>query len=202
MANISSNQSWFDSEMANELRTLFYNQYYSNTSALNFLNGQMRAQIKNPVGFSPTALAALKAQATDTTATQFAHAQQAVNARNLATGSADLPSGVAAQLNAGTAQAAASQNASEQQQIALENEQLKNNNYWKAVQTEGGVAAGYNPGGYIADSLDASAGVGPLAEAATKVNQSGFGSQLEGSIASGLGSFITGANNPASPTIL
>lgn len=194
MANVSSNQSWWDSEMANELRSLFYNQYYSNTSALNFLNGRMRSMIAHPTGFSPEALAALKAQATDTTATQFAHAQQAVNARNLATGSADLPSGVAAQLNAGTAQAAASQNASEQQQIALENEQLKNNNYWKAVQTEGGVASAYNPGGYIADSLDASAGVGPLANAATNVNNSSFGHELGGSIAQGLGGLITGQN--------
>lgn len=199
MANLASNQSWWDSEMANELRSLFYQQYYKNTSALNFLNGQMRAQIAHPQGFSPAALTAMRTGATDTTATQFQHAQQALNQREMATGGADLPSGVNAQLNAGLAAQDAAANSQQQQQITLANEEQRQNNYWNAVKTEGNVAQAYNPGGYIADSLDASAGVGPLVDQATKVNQSGFGSQLEGSVAKGLGSFLTSSAVPLFP---
>src|SRR6185437_12491610 len=120
----------------------------------------------------------------------FQNAQAGLNEQEFTKGGLDLPSGVNAQLDASLQAQRAQQQAGEENQITLANEEQRQQNYWNAVKTEGGVADAYNPGGYIADSLNASAGVGGLADAATKANQSGFGSQLEGSIASGLGNFI------------
>lgn len=181
--------------MASELRSLFYRQYYSQTAKLAFLNNQMRTAISNPQGFSPQALAALRATATDTIATNFQHAQAALNEREAQTGGLDLPSGVNAQLAEGLYAQEAQQQAAAHNQIELQNEDLKNQNYWRAVQTLSGVAQQEAPERYLSGALDASAGVGSLADAATKANQSGFGSQLEGSIASGLGSELTGGNS-------
>lgn len=181
--------------MANELRSLFYKQYYAQQGKLNFLNTQMRAAISNPQGFSPQALAALRATATDSIATNFQHSQAALNEREAQTGGLNLPSGVNAQLAEGLYAQEAEQQASAQNQISLQNEDVRNQNYWKAVATLSGVAQQEAPERYLSGALDASAGVGALADAATKANQSSFGAQLEGGIASGLGSELTGGNS-------
>lgn len=200
MANLASNQSWWNSEMANELRSLFYNQYYKNTSALDFLNGKMRAMVNNPTGYSPAALAAMRTGATENASNEFSHAQQALNAQEMAHGGEDLPSGVNAQLNAGLYAQEAAQKANAENQITLANEDQRQNNYWRGVQGLDTVAEQRNPNALLGESLNASAGVGGLVNAATNVNNSGFGHMLEGSIAQGLGSELTGGNSTGSGT--
>lgn len=187
--------------MANELRSIFYKQYYGQTAKLNFLNGQMRAMISNPTGFSPAALAAARANATDTLAGDFQHAQAALNEREAQTGGLNLPSGVNAQLAEGLYAQEAQQQAAAQNQITLENEQQKQGNYWRAIDTLGGVASAENPMGYLGGEINTSGQVGELANAATNSNNSGFGHQLEGSIASGLGSELTGGNSTGKASV-
>lgn len=201
MANVSSNQSWFDSEMANELRQLFYDQFGRQQNALNFLNSQAKAMVTNPTGFSPAALAALRAQSTDTVAGNFQNAQKALQEHEAQTGGSLLPSGVNANLDAGLYAKEAQAQAQGENEITLQNEDLKNQNYWRALGVLSGDAAAQNPQSYLSGSLDASAGVGSLADAATKANQSGFGSQLESGIASGLGRELTGGNSTGAASV-
>src|SRR5207302_1468543 len=106
---------------------------------------KLQPYINNPQGMSAKALAAARTGATDTLSNQYAQAQEALNARELVTGGKDLPSGVNSQLNASLLNSEAADKAAAQNNITLQNEQMKQTNLWNAFQTLSGNAAQLNP---------------------------------------------------------
>jgi hypothetical protein len=170
-----------------QLQQAFSTQFASNRGVLNFLNGKLTDAVNNPQGMSPEALAAARTNATQTTAQDYAHASQAVNGQIAARGGSTLPSGVTAQIEGGLAQGAANENSSQQNDITLQNEQMRQQNYWKAVGGLNGVAEEYNPTGF-ASSTDSAAGtVAGLSEANTQASNSGWFNQFMGGLGGGLG---------------
>lgn len=174
------------------LQKNYSQQFAQQSGILSFLQGQLEPMIKNPQGFSPTALTALRTSATDTNATQYGNASTALNDQLAARGGAtDLPSGVDAQLRAGLAEAGAKTQAASQNDITLQDAQLKQQNYWNAVNALSGNAAQFNPTGY---ANSANAGTDSTANIGTAFKNS-QSSQLLGAlggIAGGVGSAVGG----------
>jgi hypothetical protein len=119
--------------------------------------------IDNPKGYDPTALAAMRTQATEGTAQSYAQSEKALNNTIAARGGSQLPSGVEAQLQAENANESAAQNASSQLNITQADANLKQQNYWSAVNALSGNAAQYNPTGYANSANSGSSTVGDLA---------------------------------------
>ena len=61
------------------LQGIFSQQYAQQSANLQFLNGQLEPEIKNPTGYTPTQLANLRTNATDTNSEQYQNAEQALN---------------------------------------------------------------------------------------------------------------------------
>jgi hypothetical protein len=101
-------------------------------------------------GFTPAEDAAMRSAATQGTAANYAAASRAVNA-NLAAkgGDAFLPSGAATQVNSQVAQAAASQQSSENLGITQAGYAQGLSNFNNASKVMGGVADTLNPAGYL-----------------------------------------------------
>ncbi len=148
---------------------------------LNFLTNTLQSGITNPQGYSPETLAAMHTQATEAGAQNTKNVMQAVNEKFATqTGADSLPSGVQEQVQSQAATAIANNEAQQQLGITQANGQLQNDNKWKAVQAEEGVAGLENPEG-IANSATGSAGtVSNLSEAVTRANGPGIGSILGG----------------------
>lgn len=184
-----------------QLQQAFQAQFGQNRSVLNFLNGKLTAAINNPQGMSPEALAAARTNAAQTTAEDYAHAQQAVNGQIAARGGSTLPSGVAAQIQGQLAQGAANENTQGQNQITLANEQMRQQNYWNAVSGLSGVAQGYNPNGYAGEANSGASTVASLSQANSAAENAGAFNQFMGGLGGGLGrglsSFATGGLSEA-----
>jgi hypothetical protein len=165
-------QETAQANFTNQLMGTFNTQFQNQSNILSFLNSKMQPLINNPQGFSPSALAAMRTQATEGTATDFSNAQKATNAAIAARGGNGLPSGVDAQLTAQNANAGAAENAGAQNQITLANEQQKQNNYWNAVNAENGIQAAYNPLGYAGGAQNGGSVVSGLGSAYKQSQQS------------------------------
>ena len=159
--------------------------------------GRLKPMINNPTGYSPAALAAMRAQATDTIAMNFQHAQQALGEHEAQTGGNNLPSGVNAQLDADLYAQEAEQQAGAANNITLQNENLKQQNYWAAINALSGNAAQVNPLGYAQSANQGGDAAASLSEANTRANNSGFlhdvGSAFGSEIGSGAGGALFGA---------
>lgn len=164
----------------NQLRSAFTKQFGQQSKVLDFLNQKLTSQVNNPTGFGAPALAAMRTGATEQSARDFAHAQQATNAAQAARGGSQLPSGVSAQLAAQNANAGAAENTSAQTGITLADENQKQSNYWNAVSGLNGVSQGYNPSGFGGLFNQGSGNVGQLGEAYNQTQQSQLMSTLGG----------------------
>jgi hypothetical protein len=186
-----ANSAAFQKTLTDTFKTQFANQ----TDILNKLNGVFSNVISNPAGFSAPLLAALNTNNAETVGKDYAHAKQAyaetVAARNGGRGDSGLPSGVDEQIQAQIGSSAAQEEASGTRQIAIANEQQRQQNWWQALTGEEGVAQAENPLGYSQtanQSADATANIG------NAFNQSkgpGFWSVL-GGIAGGAGTAAAG----------
>lgn len=176
-----------------QLQNVFNAQYLNQRNVLAFLQNRLKPQVSNPQGFAPAALAAMRAQATDTIATNFQHAEQALNAKEQTQGGADLPSGVNAQLDAALLAQEQEQQAAASNNITLQNEQQRQANYWRAVGALSGNASQENPLGYAEAANGGSGANAALSEANTQANKSGFG----GSFANAAGADVAGAATSA-----
>lgn len=195
MSNLASNQSWWDSNMAKQLFSLFQGQFQNSRPAYNFLLSRMQNGITHPQGYSPAALAAARTGAIDNTSREFSNEQRALNEQEMTHGGADLPSGVNAQVNAGLGAAEAAQKANAENQITMANEDLKNQNYWKSVEGyDTAVNQAYRPYEDLNAAESFTGAVPGAVQAANEANKGGFGAELQGSIAQGLGGLITGQN--------
>lgn len=200
---LQNQQTEQDMNFASQLQSVFQQQFSTQQTALNYLNGQMQTITNNPQGYSPAALAAMRTSATDQLSTQYQSAQQALNAQQFASGSRDLPSGVNSQLSASLLNSEATDKAAAQNNITVQNANLANQNFWNATNVENGVAAEENPQSYAAAATGSSAAGSSAANAVaadsnanTNANSNSFGGALAkgfgSTLGSGLGTILTG----------
>jgi len=185
-------QEQAQANFTNTLMQSYKQQFGQQSQILSFLTGKLQPMINNPTGFSPEALTAMRTGATENTATSYGQAEQALHAQEAARGGNGLPSGVDAQLEAENANQGAALNAQSQNQITLQNEQLKQQNYWNAVNALSGNAAQYNPTGYAGQATSGSEAVGNLGTAYKNSQSSQLLGAL-GGIAGGAGTALAGA---------
>jgi len=170
------------------LQGIFANNNANQQQQLNFLNSKLQSAITNPQGYSPQTLAAMRTQATEAAATQNAQVNQAVNSKFAGeTGATSLPSGVQEQIQAQTANAAEQGLNNAQLGITEQNGQLQNENQWKAIQGEEGVAGMENPEGMAGAANQGAGEVSNLSQAVTQANGPTIGSILGGVFGSGIG---------------
>lgn len=181
-------QAAFSAQLAN----VFQKQFAQQSDVLNFLKGALEPQITNPTGYSDQALAAMRTSATQNISSQYDNAQRALQNQNFINGSRDLPSGVQDMQMGALKQGEASDTASAQNTITLNNENLKQSNYWNAIGAlSGGVASQYNPLGYAGASTGAANSVAGLSEAYKNSQSSQLLGAL-GGVAGGAGAAFGG----------
>lgn len=176
---------------SNTLQQIFTKQYGQQSAILNFLTNKLEPQIENPQGYSDTALNSMRTSATDQIATQYQNAQKALQNQQFENGGENLPSGVNEMQTGALRMGQASDTAAAQNQITQQNEQLKEQNYWNAVDALSGNASQYNPQSYAGASTSAGNSVAGLSQAYTASNQSQLLGAL-GGIAGGAGSALAG----------
>jgi hypothetical protein len=128
------------------LTSAFKTQFGQNQDLYNFLSGSLKSQINNPQGYGDQALTAMRTGATDTIASQYQNAQKALQNRQFTAGGENLPSGVNAMQTGALAQGQASDTAGAQNNITLQDQNLKQQNYWNAISGLNGVNQGNNAG--------------------------------------------------------
>ncbi len=203
----TQNQNAFDTQ----LMALFNKQYASQTSTLQYLQGQLKpivAQSEAGEGMSPAALTAMRTSATDSISSGFQSAQQALNEQESGQmgGTNILPSGARAQLTAGLLSSEAQTKASTANQITEFNQNLATSNLWNAFNVLNGTAAQMNPLGYASSATSGSGSVAGLSSAQsslqnsiTTANNSGFFGSLANSLGSNIGGGISGSIGTALP---
>ena len=144
--NLSNEQAAFYKTLTNNYNTQFAGQ----SSILNSLKNAFTpilAAGPGQQGFTAPELAAMRTQAADTTAQAYAQARQAVNEKvaEAGGGNAYLPSGAAAQSNAGLASQAAQANAAQQNQITQQNYGQGLKNFQLAASALSGTAGLFDP---------------------------------------------------------
>lgn len=176
-------QEQAQANFTNTLMGSYKKQFAQQSSILSFLTNKLQPMIDNPRGYDPTALAAMRTQATEGTAQSYAQSEKALNNTLAARGGSQLPSGVEAQLQAENANESAAQNSASQLNITQADANLKQQNYWSAVNALSGNAAQYNPTGY---ANSANSGTSATADigSAYKSSQS---SQLLGALGGAVG---------------
>lgn len=180
------------SAFTKQLMSTFSTQFANQQGILNFINGKMTSMVNNPTGFTPTTLAAMGTQNVEGAATSFENAEKASNEAEAAQGGNGLPSGVKAQITAQNANAGATQEAQGENEIALENAQQQQNNYWSALNVLNGTASQENPLGYAS----ASTGSGEATANEGTAYKNSQSSQLLGALgglAGGAGTALAGA---------
>lgn len=171
-----------------QLQNAFTSNNAAQQNQLNFLNQKLQSAIANPQGYSPSTLAAMRAQANDSVAAENQNVERNVNSSFAAKGGAEaLPSGVQAQINAGVGEAAAQAGNAAQQNITEQNANLQNQNQQNAIQQEMGVAGLENPEGMASSENQAAGTVSNLSQAVTAANGPGIGSILGSVAGSALG---------------
>lgn len=171
-----------------QLQNAFQTNNAAQQNQLSFLNTKMQDAINNPQGYNAQTLASMRAGANDRVAAENQNVQRSVQAKQMTQGGADaLPSGVNSQISAAVASQAAQAGNQAQQNITEQNESLKNQNMWKAVQTEDAVAGQENPEGMAGEENGAANSVTGLSGAVTQSSGPTFGSILGGVVGAGLG---------------
>jgi len=152
-----------------QLMTIFNQQFAKQSQLLTYLQGKLQPMINNPTGYAPDALAAMRTSATDTLSQQYQNAQAALNNQQLQkNGGSDLPSGAQEQLDAALLQSEATDKANAQNTITMNDANLKQSNYWNALNVlNGQTAQQYNPLGYASAATSGSEAVANLSQAYT-----------------------------------
>lgn len=184
-------QEQAQANFTNTLMGSYKKQFAQQSGILSFLTGKLQPMIDNPTGYDPASLTAMRTQATEGTAQSYAQSQKALQNVEAARGGSQLPSGVEAQLNAENANQAAAQGASAQLGITQADANLKQQNYWSAVNALSGNAAQYNPTGY-ANSANSGTEATSNIGTAYKNSQSSQLLGALGGIAGGVGSAVGG----------
>lgn len=186
-------QSTFDSQ----LMGLFTQQFGKQSAVNNYLQPKMQAIVDaGGQGYDPTTLTAMRTSVTDADSTAFQNAQKTLNAQTFANGSRMLPSGATDQLNKALLQSEAADKAADQNNITLQDANVKQANYWNAVNELNGVASSYNPQSYASAATSGSGAVSSLSQANTAAAGPGIGAIL-GGVAGSVGASMFGAAGKA-----
>ena len=173
-----------------KLMNIFSTQFANQQSTLNYLKGVLTPMINNPTGYSAAALAAMRTGATDQLSTAYQNAQKAnQNVEAVRSGDLASGSGVNAQINASLLNSEATDKANAQNNITLQDENLKESNYWNAINGLNGIAAENNPLGYAQTATQGAGAVANLSQAVTASDQS----QLLGALGGAVGGALSGA---------
>lgn len=174
-----------------QLQQIFQAQYQDQHEVLQFLQGALKPMIENPTGYSPDALASMKTNAVDTISSQYDKAQAALN-NNFSNVDPSTTSGVRDMQEGSLKSAQAADTAGALNTISLNNENLKQQNYWNAMNVlSGNVASQFNPTGYAGAETNA-ANSTVNAGSAFKASQSSQLLGALGGIAGGVGTAIAG----------
>lgn len=178
-----------------QLVSIFSQQYQNQTGILNYLKGKMQPIIDaGGQGYSPEALTALRTGASDQNAIAFQNADEALqNQISQASGGSKLTgvAGANIQAKAGLLNQKAIADSQAQNAITQANENLKQQNYWNAINVLNGTAAQINPLGYSSEVNSGGNTTANLSGAVTAANQSQLLGAL-GGIAGGIGSALGG----------
>jgi hypothetical protein len=181
-------------EFAKTLQGAFSKQFGARSAIFDFLTKTLTNNINNPQGMSPEALAAARTQATQRTATDVDQAQRAVQGKMAARGGSTLPSGVDAQVLGSIAASGANQESQMQGDITLQNEKMRQENYWNSIGGLSNVSAQEDPNGLAGGANSAADSVASLGSALNASKQVGFGSHLLNSFGDALGKTLGGGN--------
>ena len=192
---VAQQQEQAQANFDNQLTQIFSQQYATQKGQLDYLNNRMRPIINSGgAGFSDPELASMRTAASDTNARQYQNAQDALNNQITQSSGGSKLAGVAGstiEAKAALLNAEAQTEAASQETITSQNAQLKQQNYWNAINALNGVAAQENPLGYASAATNSANSVTGLSQAVTQANQSQLLGAL-GGIASGVGSALGG----------
>jgi hypothetical protein len=177
------------------LQGIFSSQYATQAAQLQFLQGQLEPEIKNPTGYTPTQLATQRTEATDVNSEQYQAAQQALNNEVSQNSGGSKLTGVAGaneETDAQLLNAEAQAQAGSQETITQNNANLEQSNYWNAINALNGVAAQENPLGYATASTQASEASSAASNASTNRIQA-TASPLFGALGGAFGGLGTAA---------
>jgi hypothetical protein len=181
-----------------QLMGIFTKQFGAQQDVLKYLQGKMQPMIDSPTGFSADAEAAMRTGASEQVAGSYQNATKALANQRAQRGDAGLPSGVDAQIDAQVGAAAASDSARAQNDITLQDEQLKQGNYWNAINVLNGVGAQYNPQSYAGLYNQGAGNVANLSQAYNASKQSQLMGVLGGVVGGGISALgsLYGAKKP------
>ena len=176
-----------------QLMQVFSAQYGKQSAQLDYLNSILKPIAENPRGYDPATLTAMRTSASDTIAQNTAQAKQAIQADMAARGGGTgLPSGVDAQISAQLANSSAAQQAAAQRDITVQDANLKQVNFWNAIQGLSGNTGMLNPIGYAGSANQAGGTVANLSQAVTASQQSGWLNAALGGLGGAAGGFLGG----------
>jgi hypothetical protein len=180
-----------------QLQSAFSAQFAQQNGVLQFLQDRLKPMLDHPTGFSSEAMTALRTQASDNLSNTYQNARAAQQQQAFTLGGRDLPSGVNDQIQGALFQAEAADKANAQNNITLQDEQLKQQNYWNAMGVlSGNVVNAINPLGYAGTANEGGNTVANLGQAYNASRQSQLLGAL-GGIASGVGAAFTGSGTKA-----
>lgn len=185
-------QQQFDAQ----LMSIFTQQYGMQSQVFNFLKSKLQPMIDNPTGMSDANLAATRTSVTDADTQASQNAQRALNAKMASSGESTLPSGVGAQLNEALLNQEAAQKSADQNTVTMQNENMKQQNYWSSINALNGVGAEYNPNAYATNATAGTNAVSNASQAVTAANGPGLG-QILGGVVGGVGSSLIPAAGAA-----
>lgn len=176
-----------------QLMNLFTQQYGTQQAQLKYLQSKMQPIIDaGGQGMSPEALAAARTTATDTTSQEYQNAQAALNQQLGGNSKLANVAGATTEADAALLNSEAGQKAKAQEDITMQNEQLKQQNYWNAINALNGVSAQENPLGYAGEATSGGNTVAGLSQA-YKASQHSQWMDLAGAALGGAGSVLGGA---------
>jgi hypothetical protein len=175
------------------LQQAFEAQYGKQSAQIDYLNSILKPMAQNPTGLSQQGLTAMRTSASDTIAAQGVNARAAVAADAAAKGGGTgLPSGVQAQIDAGMSVSQAQQESGAQNQITQYNENVKQTNFWNAINGLSGNAAMMNPQSYAGEANGGSSALAGLGTAAYQSQQSGWLNAALGGLGAAAGGWASG----------
>lgn len=194
--SVAKQEEQAQAEFTQTLMGIFQQQYQNQSAVLSYLKGKMQPIIdQGGIGYDTATLNSMRTSASDTNAQQFQNAQRALQNRiSAGSGGSKLVgvSGAATQDIAALEAAGATQEAATQNEITQANANLKQQNYWDAINVLNGTAAQYNPLGYTSAVTGGSNAVSGLSQAVTASQQSGLMGAL-GGVIGGIASGGTGS---------
>ena len=190
-----ANSTEIANQQASEAMTQTLQQDYAQTFSQNQkilgnLTTTLNNAIAKPQGFTSQQMAGLRTGATDTTTQQYNNAKVAAGASAARYGG-DVASGVTGQIMGQVDAAEAGQQAHEQNTITQEDASLKQDNYWKGIQSLNGVAAAYNPNGYASNSIGSTNATTSASQEIQSEENAGW--QHAAGIVSGIGGLASSA---------